>query len=152
MQNMTRTKKWIYICLSINLVFVSRRFESFAGHSGSGGDRRRKSFELVSSFLVLKLLFYSFSHPPTYTYTHFTHMAAHRYTTTSQRFLCLLLPFHTWKQQGFSMKTIVVHGPSIGTCCILKRLEILQFFSPSTPAEVAALLYCMPVLLLEADY
>lgn len=115
-QNMTRTKKWIYICLSMNLVFVSRRFESFAGHSGSGGDGRRKSFEVVSSFFSFKITLHFHFFTLTHTHTHaLTHMAAHRYTTTSQRFLCLLLPFHPWKQQGFSTKTIVVDGPSIPT-------------------------------------
>lgn len=140
----------------MNLVFVSQRIESFAGHSGSGGDGRRKSFEVVPSFFRFKITlhfhFFTLSHTHTHTPT-LSH--SHGCTQIHYNFPKIFMPVVTFSPME---TTGVFNENHCGrwafhmNCCILKQLEILRFFSPSTPAEVAALLYCMPVLLLEADY
>lgn len=136
----------------MNLIFVWQRSESFAGHSGSGGDGRRKSFEVVSSFLVLKL-----SCAITFLLSHaHTHSLTWLHTDTLQlpnSLSKIFMPVVTFPPMGTTGVFVENHQRGRQTfhtnCCILKQHEILRFFSPSTPAEDAALLYCMPVLLLE---
>lgn len=122
----------------MNLVFVSQRFESFAGHSGSGGDGRRTSLEVVSSFLVLKLLhtstFFFFTLSLSHTHTH-TLNHSHGCTEIHYNFPKIFMPvvnFSPMETTGVFNENHRGRWAFHTNCCILKQLEILQFFSPST--------------------
>lgn len=122
-----------------------------------GRQKEKKFWSVIWSFSI-KIILHSFFFPSlslTHTHTHtqsLTHMAARSYATAFQ-LSKIFMPVVTFPPMETTVVSFEDYQHSRWTfhmkCCILKRHDVLLFFSPSTPAEDAALLYCMPVLILE---